>query len=187
MRWFLSSNLNEIQSAPYIHAHASWSQGQSAQQIDFPVHWTPLKKAAENKSPTIYNGCTPESNQSVGSLPTASLLSSLPSSAPYHLIAKPCWILTCRRLNPAWLCGKWFNSRFTHPQQKIMIWLGFKFSIKPVWLAPCAAESMPYVLRGKKQFTTARMLPQYHTVYLKNNYNEICFTFYSWLWFRTFI
>lgn len=79
VRWFLGSNLNEIQSAPYIHAHASWSQGQSVQQIDFPVHWTPLKKAAENKSPTIYNGRTPESNQSVGSLPTASLLSSLAS------------------------------------------------------------------------------------------------------------
>lgn len=88
VRWFLSSNLNEIQSAPYIHAHASWSQGRSVQQIDFPVHWTPLKKAEEYKSLMIYNGYTPESNQSVGSLPTASLLLA-PSPLQLLIISLP--------------------------------------------------------------------------------------------------
>lgn len=126
VRWFLSSNLNEIQSALYIHAHASCSRGQSVQQTDFAVHWTPLKKAAENKSPTIYNGCTPESNQSVGSLPTPPLhppIPPSPSSAPYHLIAKPCWIQTCPRTSPPWLCGKQFQIH----APILMVWLGFKF------------------------------------------------------------
>ena len=151
--------INEIQSAAYIYAHASWSQGQSGRQIDFPVNWTPLKKALKNKSHRIYNAYTQESNQKMGLLPTASLFISL--FLPFFLLfcshpflAKPRWMLNCHRSNPAWL---WEMVQFQIRPflQKIMIWSGIGFNMKPVHnmlhvlcVCVCEWETKPYVWVG---------------------------------------